>query len=89
MSNEEAISTIECAMAEVEWDYPLSYAEAFEFAIRAIGKQIPKKPIKQDDGISYDCPNCKRYIGYKDALASDTTPFCWNCGQKLDWSKND
>ena len=33
MTNEEAIKTIEIAIAEVEWNYPMDYAIAFENAI--------------------------------------------------------
>ena len=40
----EAIETIKIAIAEVEWNYPMGYAVAFETAISALEKQIPKKP---------------------------------------------
>ena len=36
MTPEEAIKTIRVAIAEVEWDYPLDYAIAFETAIEAL-----------------------------------------------------
>ena len=38
MTNKEAIETINIAMAEVEWDYPMDYAVAFEMAIDALQK---------------------------------------------------
>ena len=38
MTNEEAIETINIAMAEVEWDYPMDYTVAFEAAIDALQK---------------------------------------------------
>ena len=44
MTLEEAIDIVKCAIGEVEWNYPLDYAEAFEVAIEALKKQIPKKP---------------------------------------------
>lgn len=44
MTLEEAIGIVKCAIGEVEWNYPLDYAEAFEVAIEALEKQIPKKP---------------------------------------------
>ena len=44
MTNEEAIEIIKIAIAEVEWNYPMDYAVAFETAIAALEKQIPKKP---------------------------------------------
>ena len=44
MTIEEAIKTIEIAIAEVEWEYPMEYVIAFEMAISALEKQISKKP---------------------------------------------
>ena len=40
MTNEDAIKTINIAMAEVEWDYPMDYQVAFEMAIDALERQI-------------------------------------------------
>lgn len=45
MKPEEAIRIIEVAQAEIEWNAPLEYQEAFDAAIEALGKQIPKKPV--------------------------------------------
>lgn len=76
MTNEEAIKTIELAIAEVEWNYPMDYAIAFETAISALEKQIPKKPLHWDDCEQFyiECPCCgKRYdsiSGYKGC------PYC-------------
>lgn len=39
MTNAEAINIIEIAQAEVEWEYPISYAAAFEKAIEALRAQ--------------------------------------------------
>lgn len=36
MTEKEAIKVIEIAIAEVEWDYPLDYAVAFETVIKAL-----------------------------------------------------
>ena len=38
MTSKEAIKTINIAMAEVEWEYPMDYAVAFEMAIDALQK---------------------------------------------------
>lgn len=76
MTNEEAIKTIELAIAEVEWNYPMDYAIAFETAISTLEKQIPKKPLHWDDCEEFyiECPCCgKRYdsrLGYKGC------PYC-------------
>lgn len=63
--------------------------EAFEFAIQALEKQMPKKPgnkkysfyphstlLKSKYG---ECPTCK-------TMQVDDE-CCANCGQKLDWSE--
>ena len=39
MTIEEAIKTIELAIAEVEWVYPMDYAAAFDVAISALRAQ--------------------------------------------------
>ena len=39
MTIEEAIKTIEIAIAEVEWVYPINYAAAFDVAISAFRDQ--------------------------------------------------
>ena len=82
MTNEEAISTIKIAMAEVWWYYSMKYAEAIDMAIDALEKQIPKEVVikKIDEGIEmFYCPRCHvRFIrtGMK---------YCGECGQALDW----
>ena len=62
--------------------------EAYDIAISAIGKQIPKKPIKTNDetGIrytdSYRCPNCGRSFS-----GTGIASFCYHCGQALRWEE--
>lgn len=94
MTNKEAIETIKIAMAEVEWNYPMDYAVAFEMAIDALEKQMPKKPIKtkiatlnkSPEDISWEsihcCPRCKSNLvsQYK---------YCPQCGLEIDWSDRD
>lgn len=36
MTKQEAIETIKLALSQVEWDYPLDYAAAFDMAISAL-----------------------------------------------------
>ena len=55
MTPEEVIKTLELAKAEVEWNYPMDYAVAIDEAIKAIDKQIPKKPKEYEDKF-YSCP---------------------------------
>lgn len=70
---------------------PISNARAIEIndkAIKAIEKQIPKRPIKHSyqDGLGelqyyYTCPNsCDVYCH-----VNSNEPFCCKCGQAIDW----
>lgn len=84
MTPQEAIDVIKIAISEVEWNYPMSYAAAFETAVEALEKQIPNKPldvVEEYDGDYGRCPSCNR-------MASDfhDFKFCRSCGQALDWS---
>lgn len=47
MTREEAIETIKTAIAEVEWEYPMNYAVAFEVAIKALKEQARWIPISE------------------------------------------
>ena len=67
--------------------------KANEMAINALKKQIPKKPRKTDSyrGVlkrvyAYVCPACGNACLEKYMNERQNTMFCWNCGQKLDWS---
>lgn len=40
MTNQEAIETIKTAIAQVEWDYPMDYAVAFDMAVKAL-QEVP------------------------------------------------
>lgn len=69
------------------------FAEALGIAIQALEKQIPKKPRKTDSyrGMlirvyAYACPTCGNACLEKYMNERQNTMFCWNCGQKLDWS---
>ncbi len=43
MAANEAIQTIGVAIAEIEWNYPLDYAQAFEMAIATLRAQAEAK----------------------------------------------
>ena len=75
-----------------EYQKPLMYA--YEMAIQALKKQIPKKPTYEGDGYAPDgtlvydtwiCPCC----GSSYELDYDDYDYCPNCGQNLDWSDLD
>ena len=81
MTNEEAIKTIKTAIAEVEWNYPMDYAVAFEAAVSALEKQIPKKIVTKRH--FEFCPNCNTELTHLDYYYVKT--HCCECGQALDW----
>ena len=79
-----------------DWEEML---EVRNVAIKALDKQIPKKPQYVDtrfrhhgrrtsDGSSldkcYKCPNCNSHIFH----VFDSEKYCKYCGQALDWSDN-
>lgn len=65
--------------------------EDFEMSIEALQKQIPKKVIKAfDDEVQAhwcSCPNCTKGLNWERNWRS--IKFCPECGQKLDWSKEE
>lgn len=70
-----------------------SFENAYRMAIQALEKQIPKKPRKTDlyRGVlkriyAYVCPTCGNACLEKYMNERQNTTFCWNCGQRLDWS---
>lgn len=96
MTPEEAIKTIQVAVAEVEWEYALDYDIAFETAIEALEKQIPKKPIPYSISLGEEPVKIGRCFYHQGAnvhicpncsnFISITNVFCFWCGQALDWS---
>ena len=52
-----------------------------EAAIKAVEKQIPKKP--EIEGKYYICPVC----GVYQETSEGNPPYCINCGQAIDFGK--
>ena len=65
--------------------------EALDMAIKALEKQIPKKPDLEGDGywngqLIYDtwiCPCCEEHY----EVDYEKYDCCPNCGQVIDWSE--
>ena len=83
----------DCANCDIVQDVE-DLNNAYDVAINALEKQIPKKPTPIDyekyiDVIdnarflrgAYWCPNCKHVV--------KSGSFCSDCGQKLDWESNE
>lgn len=96
MTAREAIETIKVAQSQIEWDYPMDYAVAFDMAISALEKQIPKKPkeipIKENKNLWHlYCPSCENWIGMWNSRLNrgdiSNGYICPHCGQAIDWEK--
>ena len=89
---EVALSTTKCTCSWAK-ESVKGTIMALDMAINALEKQIPKKPRKSDSYIgvlkrvyAYVCPTCGNACLEKYMNERQNTMFCWNCGQKLDWS---
>jgi hypothetical protein len=78
MKPDEAIKILEVAKAECEWNAPLEYQEAFDAAIEALEKQIPKKSCSTSSLFRYNCPSCGNHFPLNGK-------YCDKCGQAIDW----
>ena len=70
--------------------------EERQTAIEALEKQIAKKPRENgmQDGLIrkikyYTCPTCGNCLLTEMMNERQNTSYCWDCGQKLDWSEED
>ena len=61
---------------------------AKEQAIRALEKQIPKKPREGKFGLM-GCPFCLEKVGQRmtKTLYEDLFQYCPTCGQKISWEE--
>ena len=96
MSESEAIEIVRKEKAYMDSHAGRAQSEAFQIAINALEKQIPKKveirKATNDDteselrdfitvkGRICRCPSCRCCIHISELK------YCWECGQKLDWS---
>lgn len=76
MTEQEAIKIIDCNRP-YEAVMRKTEKEAFDMAIKALEKQIPKKPIALQHG-DYRCPLCNRILRMFEAIN-----FCMFCGRLL------
>ena len=96
MTESEAIEIVRKEKAYMDSHAGRAQSEAFQIAINALEKQIPKKveirKATNDDteselkdfitvkGRICRCPSCRCCIHISELK------YCWECGQKLDWS---
>ena len=90
MTEQEAIEELKCYRAQSGTSYP----EEIEVAIKAIEKQIPKKPIINIGDTDKDrlacCPVCDSNVDwtYNGFWRKGNPKYCRSCGQAIDWSVN-
>lgn len=70
------------------------YRKASNIAIKALEKQIPKKPIIKQGKYcnAYHCPVCNGYIRSTNTrieVILEENIFCGVCGQKLNWESDE
>ena len=82
MDNQEAIETIKLTLSQIEWEYPMDYAVAFDMAISALEKQIPKKVRITTS--TKRCATCGRQLSGIGNIHPKRN-YCQGCGQAIDW----
>lgn len=60
--------------------------ECREVCHKALEKQIPKKPLWVDNIPHSKCPVCHNVVAAY--IDSPKLPYCYWCGQALDWGLN-
>ena len=91
MNREEAVSNLKMILEEVtETDEAVCYvtsddAEALILAIKALEKQVPKKPIDTIEQEGFECPTCRRVV----VLYHNGKRHHCECGQSLKWEDID
>ena len=84
MTEIEAIELIENDLKLHSKDLSSKYKNGLRMAIKALEKQIPKKPNKNFEKFSGVWCSCGKYLGK--GYFVDKPSYCPDCGQKLDWS---
>jgi len=87
MTNEEAIKVITTLLYNQTGVMGNNQREGVFMAVDALGKQIPKKPIEEQNLMT--CPVCGcQEIESIDASGIRQYPYCPCCGQAIDWSED-
>ena len=82
MTESEALIELKLAYEAKGTGYGCISKDTLEMAIKALEKQIPKKPKIDNRYIMYICPYCNDFVKV-------SHNYCQNCGQKLDWSEEE
>ena len=80
MTESEAIKILQEEKTYMDDHAGRAQSEAFQTAINALEKQIPKKPTKDKYVLELDfCPECGTEVTYCN--------YCPHCGQKINWNE--
>ena len=90
MTEQEAIEIL-----KKNREYGTELSDAYDIAILALEKQIPKKVQKRtvilylSEATDVLCPVCEKSVCTWISLDSHSKkrPYCPSCGQALDWSE--
>ena len=89
MNYKEALHEISTMVYRNTDDFSMRVSkDCYKSIVSALEKQIPKKviPFCRSD-ISVACPECGVFQDFiNENTLNDKSPFCYNCGQALDWS---
>lgn len=86
MTEREAIKRIKECRNTPNFQPYIYMNEALNMAIKALEKQMPKKPTEINDECGYfECPTCGDLI-YAEGARFKEHKYCLSCGRKLDWS---
>ena len=88
MTNEEAIKIL-TELKPIPVDGFKIIAKAYDLAIEALEKQIPKKPISTKGKYGHTECVCCGWVVESFCGDLEQYPFCPNCGQAIDWSDDE
>jgi predicted RNA-binding Zn-ribbon protein involved in translation (DUF1610 family) len=83
MTENEAIKYMMLFREDWDRNSKTKNAEALDVAIKALEKQIPKKPLND---YCWHCPNCEEEVYWDTECGQQKFRYCHNCGQKIDWN---
>ena len=84
MTKEEAIKIL-TELKPIPIDGFKIIAEAYDLAIDALEKQIPKKPTRTRGKYGHTECACCGWVVESFCGDLEQYPFCPNCGQAIDW----
>lgn len=89
--DEKVLDALRVAVSCIEKEHQYLAIGTVEECREARERQRPKKVCSKDGKLNHceadralSCPVCKTQLNY---CEYQDIPFCYNCGQKLDWSE--